>query len=322
MLRIEAAAGLFSTTLLHTADVNYWEQLTMKLRCLIISIFGLVMFMSSAMAGQWDFREKSISAGLGYESKMPNEEKYEGTKLILEGSYFLSSEQQEVSEKRRCCVQPSVPTQFRGLFTGELRFSLDGADLEYAQLGITPWAKLWESGAEADKDRSAKNDYLEVGATRYIKDKPLEVDSYLEIALGRVGRMLEYHRSSESPHRFKIGVQASTGWAWARSEDKAYSQVSNPFAGIYMDLAYEHEKWGGVYAQGRFVNGFSFSNPSRGHPTAREALVRSGYYKRFRNCLKFDLYWAKRSFHVDEGGLPGLYTWVRTYAAELTCRIA
>jgi hypothetical protein len=89
-----------------------------------------------------------------------------------------------------------------------------------------------------------------------------------------------------------------------------------------MNLDYEHEKWGGVYALGRFVNGFSLSNPSRGHPTAREALVRNGYYKRFRNCLKFDLYWAKRSFYVDESGLPGLYTWVRTYAAELTCRIA
>jgi hypothetical protein len=93
--------------------------------------------------------------------------------------------------------------------------------------------------------------------------------------------------------------------------------VSNPFAGLYFDLTWEHQRWGSIYVLGRFVNGFSFSNPSRGHPTVREGGVRSGYRKEFRNNLLLDVYSAKRSFYFDEEDLPGLYTWTRTYAAEL-----
>ncbi len=84
-----------------------------------------------------------------------------------------------------------------------------------------------------------------------------------------------------------------------------------------MDLAWEHQRRGSIYVLARFVNGFSFSNPSRGHPTAREALVRIGYRKEFRNNLLLDVYGAKKSFYFDEGDLPGLYTYSRTITAEL-----
>lgn len=283
----------------------------------LIMLGGALLWSTIGFAEQWDFRNTYASAGIGYEAKMPDEDKYKGTKLLIEGRHYLSIEQQEVSERRRCCVLPSTPTKFRGLLEGAARFGFDGAGLEYLRLGITPWATMWEPGLEADKDWQAKRDYLEIGATRYIKDEPLEVKNYLEVALGRAGRMVEYQRSQDSVNKFIVGVQASTGWAWAESENKLYSRVSNPFAGIYMDLAWEHQRRGSIYVLARFVNGFSFSNPSRGHPTAREALVRIGYRKEFRNNLLLDVYGAKKSFYFDEGDLPGLYTYSRIITAEL-----
>ena len=283
----------------------------------LIMLGGALLWATTGFAEQYDFRNTYASAGIGYEAKMPDEDKYGGTKLLIEGRYYLSIEQQEVSEHRRCCMLPSTPTKFRGLLEGAARFGFDGTGLEYLRLGITPWATMWEPGLEADKDWQAKRDYLEIGTTRYIKDEPQEVKYYLEVALGRVGRMVEYQRSQDSVNKFIVGVQASTGWAWAESENKLYSRVSNPFAGLYFDLTWEHQRWGSIYVLGRFVNGFSFSNPSRGHPTVREGGVRSGYRKEFRNNLLLDVYSAKRSFYFDEGDLPGLYTWTRTYAAEL-----
>jgi hypothetical protein len=281
---------------------------------LLLSICAL-----PALAQEWDFEQKSAGMALSYEAKMPNEDRYEGTRVLLQGRYYLDKESQSVAAGRSCCKRPSVPIVYRGVLDAELRYSFDGSGLETLNLGLSPWSKLWVSGEENASTSSTKKDYLAVGATRYIKDKPLEVDHYLEVALGRAGRQVEFHTKPESPHYYRIGIQSSLGWALAETEVAGYDSVSNPFVGFYGDLEYEHEKWGGVYVNTRFVNGFSFSNPTRGHPTVREALVRNGYFKRFQNCLKLDVYWAKRSFYFNEGGLPELYSWGRTYAAELSC---
>jgi hypothetical protein len=265
-------------------------------------------------------RERSTSVALATEAKMPNEDEYKGSKLFLEGRYLITSEQLDASEPRRCCVLPSEPTEFYGLLDGAVHFGLEGSGLEFFSLRLTPWGRLYEPGTESEDDLRANRDILTVGATRYIKDEPLQLDHYLEVAVGQAGRLMEYRPSAESPHRVMFGVQATAGWAWAESENTAYSSVSNPFAGIELGLNYHHDKWGEVYIEGRFVNGFSLSNPSRGHPTAREAVVRAGYRLPLSERVNMHLFWTKRSFYFDEGGLPSLYSWVRTYAAELAWR--
>jgi len=288
----------------------------MKTRVLLVLMF--LVWVQAAGAESWYFKERGLVAGLGYEAKMPDEDAYEGAKLVLEGRYAMETVAGEVDERRQCCVLPSVPTVYRGLLDTEMRFGFDGTGLEYFRVGVTPWAKLWRPGAESESEWRSTRDFLEIGAARYLQDEALQVDGYLEVALGRAGRVVQYRRSLDSPWSFLLGAQASFGWARARSDDPLYSTVSNPYAGIYFDLGAQHDRWGRIYFQSRFVNGFSISNPSRGHPTAREALVRSGYVKRFREDWGIDVYWSKRSFYFDEGGLPSLYTWVRTYGAELT----
>lgn len=278
---------------------------------------SILLMPLAAQAEAWLYDKTYLTGGLAYESKMPDEDKFEGVKLVLAGRHIISGEDLTVDEKRLCCEIPAKPFVYRGVLNGKLQFGIDGNGLEYASLGLTPWAKMWEPGVESDDSFQARRDLLEIGVTRYVKDKPLELEDYLELGFFRAGRLGEYKPSPDSAWTFDIGVQAAAGWAWARSESKEYSRVSNPYAGIYGDLAIQHDRFGSIYFVGRFINGFSFSNPSRGYPTAREANVRSGYAKMFGDNLKLDVYWQKRSFYFDEGDLPSLYTWVRTYGAEL-----
>ena len=279
---------------------------------------ALILLPLAASAESWLYNNQFVSGGFGYEAKMPDEDKYEGGKLVVTGRYILSEEVQPVDEKRLCCDMPSKPLEYRGVLDAAVRLSADNG-LEYIALGVTPWAKMWDPGVSSDKKWRARRDLLELGVARFVSDDALELDSYLELGLFRAGRVGEYRPSPESNWFINTGAQGSVGWAWAESADNAYSTVSNPYAGLYLDTAWTYGSFGSVYLQGRFVNGFSVSNPSRGHPTAREARVRSGYARFFgeQQDLKLDIYWQKRSFYFDEGGLPNLYTWVRTYGAEM-----
>ena len=280
-------------------------------------LLGIIVATPAVQAEQWLFEDQYLLGGLGYEDKMPNTDKYKGTKLIAKGRYILSKEVEPVDQKRQCCEIPSMPTAYRGVLEASLRYGFQSKDLEYVGLGITPWAKMWDGGEKSDKGWQMRRDLLEIGVTRYVSDDALELDSYLELSFFRAGRVGEYKPSPESDWAFDLGAQASTGYAWAESTDKIYAKVNNPYAGIYLDAAINHARFGSIYFLGRFVNGFSLSNPSRGNPTAREARVRNGYAKDFGENFALDVYWEKRSFYFDEGELPNLYTWVRTYGAEL-----
>ena len=125
------------------------------------------------------------------------------------------------------------------------------------------------------------------------------------------------HWNKASPQVITGGVMLLTGWSWAETRVSGYSDVSNPFVGIAFNLAWEHARWGSLYANNRFVNGFSFSNPSRGHPMVREARVTFGYLKDLTENLVLDILVEKKSFYFDEGGLPGLYRMSRALAVNL-----
>jgi len=143
---------------------------------------------------------------------------------------------------------------------------------------------------------------------------------YLELSLFRAGRTGIYQWNRESPAAITGGVLLLTGWSWAETKVAGYSDVSNPFVGLAFNLAWEHDRWGSIYTNNRFVNGFSFSNPSRGHPMVREAWITFGYLKQLTDNLWLDIVGEKKSFYFDEGGLPGLYTMSRSVAADFTYR--
>ena len=285
--------------------------------CLLLLVAACV-FSMRLNAETWDVRDNSLGAALAYEDKTNNDTLYEGAKLFIEGKYIHKSEAGETSERRRCCLMPSRPEYLYGLVDGQLRFGFDGAGLEYIALGFTPWATLYEPEIEDTSSLRATSDLVELGVIRYISDDPLEVDYYLELSLFRAGRSGIYTWNDKSPYAITGHIQASAGWSWAETKEPGYSSVSNPFAGIFFKLALEHESWGEIYIDNRFVNGFSFSNPSRGHPTVREARVGFGYLKEFSDNLTLDIYGEKKSFYFDEGDLPNLYRMSRAVAIDLT----
>ena len=288
-------------------------------RLLGLSIAFTLLVTSAASAELWDMREKSFGAAIAEEDKA-TDPKFNGTKLFLDGRYFFKSEQGEVSERRKCCALPAKPEYFYGLLEGQLRFGFEGTGLEYVMLDFVPVAALYEPTVESPKSLQATADGLKLGAVRVISDDPLEVDYYVELSFFRAGRNGIYQWNRESPAAITGGVQLLTGWSWAETKVQGYSNVSNPFVGIVFNLAWEHDRWGSVYTDNRFVNGFSFSNPTRGHPMVREARVVFGYLKQMTDNLWLDIYGEKKSFYFDEGGLPGLYRMTRALAADLSYR--
>jgi len=291
----------------------------LALTTFILSLYSLILLPSCVFAEQWDFRDTSIGLGYGYEKRANNSD-FVGQKIVLDSLYAFNREEGEASERLSCCARPSVPEYFHGLMDLHLRWGTDGTALEYVNISLTPQAIMWmPEGDSTDKYRT-KWDLLELAATRFISDDALEVDSYLEVSFLRAGRLGALKWSEDSPFTLLTGLQVSTGWAWGQSNNDLYSEVSNPFTGLFVNISLEHERWGKIYTEQRYVNGFSFSSPARGHPTAREAMVRIGYFKTIYNCLALNVYLQKRSFYFDEGDLPGLYTQTAATIAEMSCR--
>jgi hypothetical protein len=300
-----------------TKKMRFQSMFNIRLSGLLITFTLFVT--STANAELWSMSERSFGAAIAYESKT-TDPKFEGTKLFIDGRYFFNSKQGEVSERRKCCALPAKPEYFYGMLEGQLRFSFEGEGLEYVMLDFTPLAGLYEPTVESPNSLRATADALKLGAVRFISDDPLEVDYYLELSFFRAGRNGIYQWNRESPQAITGGVQLLTGWSWAETKVQDYSEVSNPFVGIVFNLAWEHDRWGSIYTNNRFVNGFSFSNPSRGHPMVREAGVTFGYLKQITGNLALDIIFEKKSFYFDEGGLPGLYTMSRSVAADFTYR--
>ncbi len=280
--------------------------------CVVLCLFSFQL-----KAEIWQFHDNFIALAVAHETKTADEQ-YEGSKLIFKGQTIFKQEGGEIPEESSCCVKSLRPVYLYGLMDAQLKWGVDGTALEFVSVNFTPWAVKSLPMLYTSKNLHTQWELLELGATRYISDDALELESYLELSILRVGRMLAYNWSKQSPFTVYMGMQASTGWALAKSTNSLYSTVSNPFAGIFLNLSIMHNRWGKIYTHYRFVNGFSISNPSRGHPTAREALVRLGYENKFNENLKIDFYGEKRSFYFDEGGLPGLYTPSGIFAAQLS----
>lgn len=286
------------------------------LRGLFIAVAFLIT--TTVNAEIWDIREISLGAAIAAEDKT-TDPKFEGAKLFIKGRYFFKNKVGDITENRKCCSLPSQPEYFYGLLDAQLRFGLEeGTGLEYVMLDFAPWAKLYEPAIESSNNLRATSDVVKLGAVRFISDDPLEIDYYLELSFFRAGRSGIYQWNRESPHAITGAVQLWTGWSWAETKVTGYSDVSNPFVGINFNLAWEHDRFGSVYLESRFINGFSFSNPSRGHPTVREARVAFGYLKQLTDNLWLDIVGEKKSFYIDEGGLPGLYTMSRSVAADFS----
>ncbi len=286
--------------------------------CFLV-VVGCIFTASSSLAAEWEFGNRSVSVAIATTDKTTLDT-FDGTKFILEGEYTFKYIAGEPAENRSCCAQPSSVEHFVGNFDVHLDWDVDKSDLEYATLGFTPWATTWERERDSSRKLQTTRELLQWAAIRTGHDDPIGIESYTEIAVARGGRVWGYKRSEQSPVTVWLGVQASMGWAWADSNDPAYGKVSNPFAGLHWDVAVEHERLGKLYFDFRTSNGFSFSSPGRGHPTARSARFRFGYAKELARCLSLDFFVEKRSFNVTDAVLPQIYNKSGRVAVDFSCR--
>jgi hypothetical protein len=279
----------------------------------------LLLAASSAHAQKWELGENTVGVAIaGAEWTISQD--FPGTKIIFDGQYAFSRKPGQVNEERRCCKEPNTPEHLIGLVDAHLQWGLGDTGLEYAIVGVTPWATQWESDAEPQKGIKAARDIVEWLAFQTGYDDPLGVDNYTTLSFARGGRVWRYKWADQSPWSVLFGFQASLGWNWAQSIEPTYDNVSTPFIGMFLDLAISHEKWGMIYTDDRTVNGFTLSNPTRGGATAREARIRFGYFNQFYRCLAIDAFLEKRSMYFADDNQPTLYTNSKRYGAELQCR--
>jgi len=279
----------------------------------------LTLFPFSAWAQNWLLETNAVTVGYGHE-KNKFDDVFDGSKLLLSGQYVFDKEIVETSENDDCCWRMANRERLKWIVDGMFRVGGDGNGLEYTKIGVTPWALTRDPNSGSGRKLTTTRDQFELGHLRYVVDDALDVKSLAELSIVRVGRLGEYKWSDDSPYTVTLGGAASLGWAWVETNDPLYSTVSNPFAGVFVMASIESERMGRFYIDNRTVNGFSISNPSRGHPTARESRVAGGYTRKFsRGCLGIDIYVEKRSFYFDEGGVGDLYNANGTVGVLLTC---
>ena len=205
-----------------------------------------------------------------------------------------------------------------GTISAHLQWGEGETALEYAMLSFGSLAYQREFDAPDTSFRPIR-DTLEWGVFKGGKDDPLGVDSYAELTIVRAGRTWQYRLSDQSPWQFTLGVNLSTGYAWADSFNDTYRDVSNPIVGSWVKGTVNRQRWGEIYLEQRVSNGFTFSSPARGGSVSREARARFGYLNRLYRCLTIDLFSEKRSFNFSDPDLPDLYTKSKRVGLELSC---
>lgn len=235
---------------------------------------------------------------------------FPGTKFIFEADYTFGrgdagSAQPDERDER-----------LLGVLDAHLQWGQGETGLEYYDMKFAAIVRQRTHEIEPGRLDPAR-DFLEWGTVRLSEDDPLGVDNYAEIGILRLGRAWQ-KRSLNRPITFTIDLHTSFGWAWAESFDPRYADVSNPYTGVWMHFAMDHDKWGKLYTADRVVSGTSLGSPK--DSMSREARIRFGYHRRIAGCFDLDVFVEKRSFNFSDEQMPSLYTKSKRYGAQLQCR--
>lgn len=283
----------------------------MKNWCISLAAFAFLQSTLSAHAQYIDLGENRIGGG-GAGAEWTIDKAFPGNKFLLGASYVF--------------VRGDTNSQERGVLDERLFGALNSAlqwgqgetGLEYYDITLASIVRQRTYEIEPGRVRPAR-DFWEWGRVRVSEDDPLGVDSYAELGILRAGRAWQ-KRLANRPITYTVDLQVSIGWAWARSFDPRYSNVSNPYEGVWMQLAIEHDRWGMLYTVDRVVTGTSLGSPKAS--MSREARIRFGYLKRIAGCVLFDLFVEKRSFNFSDEVMPSLYTKAKRYGADFVCRFS
>ena len=263
----------------------------------------------------WDINENYIGLSVADQAWTINDE-FTGIRAFLKGNYSFheSKLDREISDCK-CNPPPPAPYKMLGTVFGEAQVA-DG-DVEKGYLGVTAFSLQRNFELVPGKMKPLR-DTLELGVVLHGMDDPLGVDSYTEITLARAGRTWGWAPRGK-PYLFMAGLGLSGGYAWAESIAPEYNDVSNPIIGTWVTLGISRPGWGKAYVEQRQINGFSFSSPSAGGSTSREARFRFGLIKKLPSCYSAELYIDKRSFNFSDHRLSDLYSKARRTGLEIGC---
>ncbi len=278
---------------------------------ILASAAALISVPAAAGEWEWDLKENSIEV-VAVRQEWTIDDKFVGERLFGDLHYNIISR-----DAAKFAHSNSQATEMFATVDAELQWGTD-EDFEYAKVGATAYSIQWDYSPPDPTGFRVAKDQLETGVIQYGKDDPLGIESYVELTALRIGRTFNYRRTADSKLNYTLGIKASLGWAWADSVEPLYKDVSNPFSGVGLTLAVDHSTWGGPYADGRVVTGFTLGSPATNESISREARVRFGYFKKFQSNFAVDLYLEKRSFNFADPILPDLYTKSKRYGLGLS----
>jgi len=264
----------------------------------------------------WNINENFVGVSVAH-ADWTIDEVFPGTKLILDAQYSFKRGPGDIPHFDCDCVIRPRPYRMVGTVGLHLQKGQGETGLEYGYLSFTSLGYQRNFLPEVGRFRPLR-DTLEIGGAKVGKDDPLGVDSYAEITIARIGRTWSLIRENSNT-TLLVGLGGSVGWAWADSLEPDYNEVSNPFMGAWVTLAAAHPRWGKLYVEQRTINGFTFSSPSAGGSTSREARFKFGYVAKLWSCMSMELYVDKRSFNFSDHRLADLYTKSRRTGVELGC---
>jgi len=288
-----------------------WMRSMRKMLAMAAFVGSAFWLALGASAEGIDLGERRIGGALA-RADWTIDKAFPGEKLMFEAQHAF---------RRRAMESPGPSVRderLSGVLRAELQWGKGETGLERYDVYIAPVIRQRIYRIEPGSLQPAR-DFREFGAVRFDSDDPLGLDSYAEISIARLGRAWQ-KRASSRPITFTIDLQVSAGWAWARSFDERYANVSNPYTGMWSTLAFEHDKWGQVYMADRLITGTSLGSPK--DSMSREARIRLGYVKRIGGCFHFEAFLEKRSFNFSDEVLPSLYTKGKRYGVQVDCRSA
>lgn len=284
-------------------------------RLLLLTFTGTVFANSVWAADSWDINENNAGFSIA-EASWTIDKVFPGTKLIMDGDYAIRRATVPPRERDCECELPNLDRMI-GNVSGHLQWGEGESRLEYGILAITGLA-YQQNFQQPTAGFRRRRDTIEWGILQVGKDDPLGIDSYFEANVVRAGRTWGYRLSDTSPWLFTLGVNISSGYAWADSVDETYQDVSNLIIGSWFRVTVSRRGWGELYLGQRVTNGFTLSSPARGGSVSREARARFGYVKRFGNAFALEAFAEKRSFNFADPDLAGLYTKSRRVGAGLS----
>lgn len=264
-----------------------------------------------AVNWKWDFSENYVSAGIA-DADWTIDKVFPGTKLIVDMRFIPKRDLKEPGEKW-------LTEEYWATVEADMQWGKGETGLEYGVFTVTAWSRQTENIRESKRKLRAQRNQLEVLSLQMGWDDPLGVESYTELSFARAGRFWTWKTKPDSRWALIGGLKGSLGWMWAESFAPQYDKVSQPFTGIGMSLGIADDVFGALYTDNHTVLSFGFSSPARSGTTGREARVRFGYYKQFKNCIAIDVFTEKRSFNFADPVLPDLYTKSRRTGVMLNC---